>query len=77
MQQLNSLTAIAYTPCQALLIMVYIKPNSNDIRNLIKKIKKGDENACDELFDIIDDVANLNIILIDKIKKISNICNNA
>lgn len=54
--------------------MEYTKPNSIEIRNLINKIKKGDEEACDKLYDIIDELANMNIKLIDKIKIITNIC---
>lgn len=54
--------------------MIYTKPNSVEIRKLIKGVQKGDEDSCEKLYDIIDELANTNIILIDKLKKISTIC---
>ncbi len=54
--------------------MEYIKPDSIKINSLIKRVKLGDEDAQDELWDIIDEIAKTNIELIDKLNKIMGIC---
>jgi hypothetical protein len=52
---------------------VNIKPDSIQLRQLLRKVQAGDEKALDELHTVIDELGNTNIKLSIKLKRVQTI----